>query len=65
MYSLSRIIDGGNFHQNIIMNNDTVVELYPEIPKCFKIDLKDLESPLLLAIKYSKSTDYLAVDSPL
>ena len=60
---MSKIIDSGDFHQILEPNNETFIELYPDIPKCFKMDLRELDSPLTLNVKQFSSTNMFHTSS--
>ena len=52
LYHLSKVIDTGDFHIPIVFDRPQIVELYAGIPKCFKIPIKGLDSPLFISFKY-------------
>jgi hypothetical protein len=53
MYKLSKIVDTGDFHIPVKIDQPAIVDLYQNnIPKVFKIDLRGLESPVELHFNY-------------
>ena len=46
MFELSKVIDTGGFHTLLKEDKQMHIELYSLIPKCFKIELKELTSPI-------------------
>ena len=52
LFNLSRIIDTGDFHTTLTNDTQQNFELYPDIPRCFKLPLKEFENPTLILIKY-------------
>lgn len=52
MFELSKVIDTGGFHTLLKEDKQMHIELYPLIPKCFKIELKELTSPIQVTIGY-------------
>ena len=52
LFNLSRIIDTGDFHTTLTNDTQQNLELYPDIPRCYKLPLKEFENPTLIIIKY-------------
>ena len=52
LYQLSRLVDAGDFHIILTADRSVTLELHTEIPKCFKLLLRDFEQPLVILIKY-------------
>ena len=53
MYKLSKVVDNGDFHISLKIGIPVILDLYQNnLPKVFKVDLRGLESPLELHIKY-------------
>ena len=53
LFHLSGIVDTGDFHTELTENRPVQVELYPSIPKCFKVRLSDFVPPVQISIGYS------------
>lgn len=62
LFNLSRIIDTGDFHTNLTNDTQQNLDLYPDIPRCFKLPLKEFENPTLILIKYHLPS--LVVEKP-
>ena len=52
LYQLSRLVDAGDFHMILQPDRSVTIELYAEIPRCFKLCLKDFEHPVVIQIRY-------------
>ena len=53
LYQLSRVIDTGDFHIILAPDRQVEVELYSEIPRCFKLNLREFEQyPVVIQIRY-------------
>jgi len=52
LYQLSRLVDAGDFHIILVPDRSVTIELYAEIPRCFKLCLKDFEHPVVIQVKY-------------
>ena len=52
LYQLSRLVDAGDFHIILVPDRSVTIELYAEIPRCFKLCLKDFEQPVVIQIRY-------------
>ena len=53
MYNLSKVIDTGTFHTLISFEKPEIVDIIANnVPKVFKIDLKEMESPIELHVTY-------------
>ena len=46
------MVDTGDFHIQMCNGDTKEVEIYKNLPICFKIDLSDFMSPMTLNIKY-------------
>ena len=53
MFELSKVVDTGEFHTELKEDKLIHLELYPLIPKCFKVDLKEFTSPVQITISYA------------
>jgi hypothetical protein len=62
LFHLSKLIDTGDFHTELIVNTPVRIELHPSIPKCFKVKLSDFTAPLQISIGYTSGSKGRAND---
>ena len=49
---LKRIVDNGEFHTHLWINQTVDATIYPKISKCFVLELREFENPLIIKIRY-------------
>jgi len=62
---LSKLIDTGDFHTELIHDRPVKIELHPSIPKCFKVKLSDFTAPMLITISYTSGSKGISIRSSI
>ena len=51
-YTLEKLVDAGDCNVDLRNDQPQQVEILADIPRCFKLDLKDFTPPITINIKY-------------
>ena len=51
-YNLSKLVDNGDFHIELQNERSVNTDLIADIPRCFKITLKEMQAPVTINVKY-------------